>query len=45
MAGVEFRLTLDQVGLGKVDASGLMDAFEQMRVDLARFSAPQPAAG
>jgi hypothetical protein len=45
MAGVEFRLTLDQLGIGKVDVSGLMDAFEGMRLDLARFSTPQPVVG
>jgi len=45
MAAVELHLTLGQLGLGKVDVSGLVDAFEGMRQDLARFATPQMAAG
>ena len=43
LAGLEVRLALRAVGIGKVDVRPLMELLEAMRVDLARFSAPQEA--
>jgi hypothetical protein len=43
MAGLELRLALQTAGIGKVDVHPLMERLEAMRVDLARFSAPQAA--
>jgi hypothetical protein len=42
MSGVEFKLMVSGMGLGKVDIRGLVEAVEAMRIDLARFT--QPAA-
>lgn len=43
MAGLELRLALRAAGIGKVDVRPLVELLEAMRVDLARFSAPQEA--
>jgi len=43
MAGLEVRLALRAVGIGKVDVRPLIELLEAMRVDLARFSTPQAA--
>lgn len=43
MAGLEVRLALRATGIGKVDVRPLIELLEAMRVDLARFSAPQAA--
>jgi hypothetical protein len=43
MAVLEVRLALRAAGIGKVDVRPLMELLEAMRVDLARFSAPQAA--
>jgi hypothetical protein len=40
---LELRLALRAAGIGKVDVRPLMELLEAMRVDLARFSAPQAA--
>jgi len=37
---LEFRLALQQIGVGKVDITPLMELVEAMRVDLARITAP-----
>jgi len=42
-AGLELRLALRMVGIGKVDVRPLIGLLEAMRADLARFSAPQAA--
>jgi hypothetical protein len=48
MSGLELRLWLDQAGLskglGKTHAGRLVESIEAMRVDLARFAGPLPAA-
>ncbi len=41
---LEFRLALEAMGIGKVDVAPFMQLIEAMRVDLARRTAPQPAA-
>jgi hypothetical protein len=38
-AGLEVRLALGRLGLGKVDVRTLVDGIEAMRLDLARFTA------
>jgi len=43
MAGLELRLALRAAGIGRVDVRPLIELLEPMRVDLARFSAPQAA--
>lgn len=43
VAGLELRLALRAAGIGKVDVRPLIELLEAMRVDLARFSAPQAA--
>jgi tryptophan 2,3-dioxygenase len=43
MAGLEVRLALRAVGIGKVNVRPLIELLEAMQVDLARFSAPQAA--
>ncbi len=43
MAGLELRLALRAAGIGRVDVRPLIELLEAMRVDLARFSAPQAA--
>ena len=43
MAGLELRLALRTAGIGKVDVRPLIQLVEAMRVELARFSAPQAA--
>jgi hypothetical protein len=43
MAGLEVRLALQAAGIGKVEVRPLIELLEAMRVDLARFSAPQAA--
>jgi hypothetical protein len=49
MAGIELRLWMNQLGLGKAGltkagARGLVESIEAMRRDLARFAAPLSAA-
>lgn len=44
MVGIELRLWLDQAGLSKADARRLVESIEAMRLDLARFAGPLPAA-
>ena len=41
---LEFRLALEAMGIGKVDVAPFMQLIEAMRVDLARRTAPLPAA-
>ncbi len=41
---LEFRLTLQAMGIGKVDVAPFMQLIETMRVDLARRTAPLTAA-
>jgi hypothetical protein len=43
VAGLEVRLALRAVGIGKIDVRPLIELLEAMRVDLARFSTPQAA--
>jgi hypothetical protein len=43
MAAIELRLTMHQLGVGKVDVRTLVDAFESMRLDLVRISRLQAA--
>ena len=43
MAGIELRLAADWMGLngsGKIDARGLLEGIEAMRLDLSRLAAP-----
>jgi hypothetical protein len=44
MLGIELRLWLDRTGVHKVDARRLVESIEAMRLDLARFAGPIPAA-
>ena len=37
---LEFRLALQQIGIGKVDITALIELVEAMRVDLAQITAP-----
>jgi hypothetical protein len=37
---LEFRLALQQIGIGKVDITPLIEMVEAMRLDLAQFTAP-----
>jgi hypothetical protein len=39
---LEFRLALQQIGVGKVDITPLIELVEAMRVDLAQVTAPHP---
>ena len=41
---LEFRLTLESMGIGKVDVAPFMQLIEAMRVDLAQRTAPLTAA-
>ena len=43
LAGLKLRLALRAAGIGKVEVRPLIELLEAMRVDLARFSAPQAA--
>jgi hypothetical protein len=43
MAGLELRLALRRIGIGKVDVRPLLESLEAMRADLARLNAPQAA--
>jgi hypothetical protein len=40
---LEFRLALQQIGIGKVDITPLIEMVEAMRVDLAQMTAPHAA--
>jgi hypothetical protein len=41
---VEFRLALHALGVGQVDISGLVEAFEGLRAQVSVFSASAAAA-
>ncbi len=43
MAGLELRLALRRIGIGKLDVRPLLELLEAMRADLARLNAPQTA--
>lgn len=44
MAGIELRLAPRAAGLGHMHARGLVEAIEQMRLDLDRVARPAPVA-
>ena len=43
MTAIELRLAVEWTGLSKIDARGLIEAVEAMRIDLARLSSPATA--